>query len=121
MSDAETPLPEVIGFQHGFFRMLDGAYFRMSETQENHAMLVGMLGKHNVALPLREIAREFKIFEESLDGIMLDLIGRGLKFVPVLRIGDCVIPEVLSGRASWEAEPEYEALAQKRITLQIES
>ena len=119
MSDAETPLPEVIGFEHGFFRTLDEAYFRMSEPQEGRAMLVGMLGEHNVALPLRGIAREFKISEDSHDGIMLDLVGRGLKFVPILKVGDRVPLEVLSGQASWEAEPEYEALAQKRIALQI--
>ena len=119
MSDAEIPLPEVIAFDHGFFRVLDGAYFRMSDPQEGRAMLAGMLGEHNVALPLRGIAREFRIDEESPDGIMLDLVGRGLKFVPVLRVGDRVPLEVLSGRASWEPEPEYEALAQKRIALQI--
>lgn len=82
-------------------------------------MLVGMLGEHNVALPLRGIVREFRIDEESPDGIMLDLVGRGLKFVPILKVGDRVPLEVLSGRASWEPEPEYEVLAQKRIALQI--
>jgi hypothetical protein len=119
VSDAEVPLPEVIGFEHGFFRMVDDAHFRMSEPQEGRAMLVGMLGEHNVALPLRGIAREFRIDEESPDGIMLDLVGRGLKFVPILKVGDRVPLEVLSGRASWEPEPEYEILAQKRIALQI--
>jgi len=35
VSDAETPLPEVIGFQHGFFRMLDEAISRENNCNES--------------------------------------------------------------------------------------
>ena len=50
--------------------------------------MVVQLSSQEAVLPLKSVAREFRIEPNSADGQMLELIEQALDFVVALRIGD---------------------------------
>ena len=73
------------------------------------------LGECEAAVPLRALQREFAISEDSDDGRMIDLIERALDFVTVLRPGDRLPSEILTGAASWEPTGEHSLRARSVV------
>lgn len=124
-TDPETPSEEAppppkdgtIQFQHAFFKRVDDIYFRLDETSKEPAAIV-RLGDETVSLPLDGIRREFTL-SGTPDGDMLSLLGKGLKYVKALRIGDPIPPEITTRKASWEPEPRHRQIAYHRLAMQL--
>lgn len=106
-----------IAFEHAFFSALGDGVFRKRDNDE--AVFVIKLGDLETGLPLRGVAREFHIAEDSSDGEVLTLIARALDFVNELRMGDAFPSEVLTGAPSWEITDEHRTRAYQRLTLQL--
>ena len=100
------------------FALFQQPLFRRSDTDATPVMVV-QLGERKAVMPLRSIQREFGIPDDSADGQMLSLIAEALDFVPVLRLGDKLPPEVLTGDASWEPGREHVHRALTRLNLQL--
>lgn len=77
------------------------------------------LGNLTAALPLDGIRKEFQIAADSADGRMLSLIERALDFVTMLRLGDALPSEVLTGEPSWDITAEHRLRAHQRLTVQL--
>jgi hypothetical protein len=103
---------------HRVFTSFGEPLFRRTETDGAPAMVV-MLGDREAAIPLRSLQREFGIPDESDDGRMLGLIAQSLDFIAVLRIGDALPAEVLSGQASWEPDALHLQIAKARLQWQL--
>jgi len=116
----DEDLPTVVRLEHNIFRTDPGAYFRISE-HTGEPVLILDLGEGEVVLPLPGIRREFEILSDSPDGLMMSLIAEGLRYVKALRPGDLVPKEILTGEASWEAEPRHARTAYQRLTMQLVS
>ncbi len=107
-----------IVFQHTFFTSIEGAYFRLTEQTEE-PVLVLSIGDNNVILPFPGIRREFDIPEDSDDGAMLDMVAEGLHYVNILKPGDPIPKEILTGEASWEVSDRHRQIAYQRLTMQL--
>ena len=118
MTLASAAPPDRCVLRHRLFSRFGEPLFRRAETDGTPVMVV-MLGDREAALPLRALQREFNIADESEDGRMLALIAAALDFVTALRLGDPLPPEVLSGEASWEPEPQHTQLALARLRLNL--
>lgn len=100
------------------FALFQQPLFRRTDTDATPVMVV-QFGEREAAMPLRSIQREFGIPDDSPDGRMLALIAEALDFVPALRLGDKLPPEILTGDASWEPGPEHLHRALTRLNLQL--
>lgn len=103
--------------EHTFFTAVPEGIFRKSENQK--PVFVVKLGDVEAGLPISGIQREFNIEEESPDGQVLGLIERALDFVSLLRIGDALPSEVLTGEPSWEITQAHQVRAYQRLTMQL--
>lgn len=122
--DAVSPLPTVIrnthfDFQHKVFR-LPGAFFALDPTAKEPVLNI-LLGDLKAALPFNTIRESFDIPEDSNDHRLLDVVGKGLKFVKVIRPGEQIPGELLDGRASWSVEDRHRIIARGRLTMQLVS
>jgi hypothetical protein len=103
---------------HRLFASFGPPLFRRSEVDGAPVMVV-QLGEREAALPLRSLQREFGIPDASEDGWMLARIAESLDFVSVLRPGDPLPSEVLTGEASWEPDPLHLEIAQTRLRVSL--
>lgn len=110
--------PDVVAFEHAFFKRVDDIYFRFDAPTKQPIAVVS-LGEEQVSLPLHGIQREFNIPGDSPDGRMLALLSKGLKYVKALRLGDPVPKEVTSGEASWEPKEKHRQVAYHRLAMQV--
>lgn len=110
--------PKLIAFDHRFFASFADACFRIDEAEGVPVFAFG-LGQQKVALPFGGIKREFSLREYGNDGLMLNTIERGLRFVGLLRVGDPIPPEVLTGDASWEQGENHRTAARNRLGAQL--
>lgn len=117
MAEDSVQLPEIVSFEHPFFRTFENTHFRLSEPPESRPVLVGDLGDQDVTLTLTGVAREFHIDKNSTDGVMLEVVARSLEFVSAVKPGDAVPVEVLTGDASWDPEAIHEERARRRVNL----
>jgi len=99
------------------FNAAPDGYFHKSAARD--VVFAMKLGDADVALSIPGICKEYHIDEDSDDGRMLGLIIRALDFVSVLRIGDKLPTEVLTGEPSWEITPAHRLRAYQRLTLQL--
>lgn len=118
MSETTQTQPDRCTLRHRLFSRFGEPLFRRAEADGTPVMVV-MLGEREAALPLRALQHEFSIPDESEDGRMLALIAAALDFVTTLRLGDKLPPEVLSGEASWEPEPQHRQLALAKLRLHL--
>lgn len=112
-----SPSPVVV-FEHQFFTMFKGAYFRRSE-QKNEPVFVVKVVEHDMVLPFRGIMHEFDISPTSADGRMLATVAEALTYVNFLRIGDAVPKELLTGEASWQVPDRIRQIAFHRLTIAL--
>ena len=110
--------PATVTFEHPFFAAVGDGQFRMSDHTRAPALMV-KFGDGDAALSFAGIRRELRLAEDAPDAIMLDTIATALQFVSVLKIGDPLPAEILSGEASWEIEPRHHELALARLTMQL--
>ncbi len=106
--------PEICYLAHPGFRMLGEPVFRLSEGARIPSMVV-QLESQDAVLPLRSVAREFKLEPESGDGRMLGLIEQALDFVVLVRLGDKLPTELYGGEASWEPSAQDRRIAASAV------
>jgi hypothetical protein len=94
--------------------MLGEPAFRLSEGARIASMVVRIDDRETV-LPLRSLAREFRIDPKSADGQMLDLIEQALDFVVAIRFGDKLPSELSGGEASWQPNAQDRRVAASRV------
>lgn len=111
-------VPEQIAFHHSFFSTFSDAQFRIGEADQVPVITFEM-GNQTTALPLAGVKREFQIPEFSDDGVMLNTVIRSLDFVNILRIGDDIPGEIVTGDASWLPAPADHAAATQRLTAEL--
>ena len=121
MSETKQASPEVVELSHAFFKPFSNPHFRMSDPTDEKPVFSGLLGEQVIALPLKGIARELGIAEDSKDGLMLDLVGQALRYVTMLQIGDPMPAEMLTGDASWDPEARHRDFSRQRVTMQLVS
>lgn len=109
--------PEKVQLQHKFFASMENPYFRISPETEKPGMYFRM-ADNPVVLNLPGIKREFKL-EGHPDGVMLDWIAAGLRFVKALMIGDVIPAELRTGEASWQLEPRHVQVAYSKLAGQL--
>jgi hypothetical protein len=106
--------PEICYLAHPGFRMLGEPVFRLSEGARVPSMVV-QLESQDAVLPLRSVAREFKLDPERGDGRMLGLIEQALDFVVSVRLGDKLPSELYGGEASWEPSTQDRLIAASKV------
>lgn len=114
-SDDELPR---VRFDHWFFQKMEEIHFQLSGA-EKEPTLVAKYSKNDVVLTLKGIAKEFNIDPQSPDGWMLDQVGKGLKYVKALCIGDYLPKEILTREASWTLAKRHQEIAYQRVSLQL--
>jgi len=119
VTDAEAQIPAVVELEHKFFKVFADPYFRISDPPEEKPVLCAMLGDQEVLLSLGGIARELELEADDPLQLMLNTVAKSLRFVTVLRPGDAIPAEVLTGEASWEAGVDHLNLARQRLTIQL--
>ena len=112
------PQPDTIRLGHKVFGMFGTPLFQRAHTDQAPVMLVSM-GEREVSMPLRSLAREFGITDDSADGCMLKLIAEALEYVSILRIGDPLPAEILTGAASWEPSAQDVRIANARLQIEL--
>jgi hypothetical protein len=111
-------IPQICYLGHPGFHMLGEPLFRLSEGTRIASMVVQLDG-HDAVLPLRAVAREFRVDPESADGKMLTLIEQALEFVVSLRFGDKLPSELYGGEASWEPTEADRRIAASRVRYSL--
>jgi hypothetical protein len=81
--------------------------------------MVGKYVKSDVVLTLKGIAKEFNIDPQSADGWMLEQVGKGLKYVKCLCLGDALPSEILTREASWALSKRHQEIAYQRVSMQL--
>jgi len=115
---ADDSVPDTVEFEHYFFQKMEDVHFRLDPISKQPLAIV-RLGHEEVSLAFPGIQKEFNIASDSKDGRLLALIGKGLKYVKALRLGDPVPREVLTGEASWEPKEKHRQIAYNRLAVQI--
>ncbi|GAA0624086.1 hypothetical protein [Thalassospira tepidiphila] len=116
----KTPNSErKIELEHKIFKTFEECHFQKSDISDEALFVLKMAEGSVVSLPLKAICREFDIDPESKDGDLISLIDKSLNFVNVLRPGDNLPLEVLTGEASWAVDEDHKAIAYNRITMQL--
>ena len=106
--------PQECQLTNAGFRLLGEPVFRLSAGTRVPSMVV-QLDNQEAVLPLRSVAREFRIAEDSPDGEMLKLIEQALNYVAFLRLGDKLPSELFGGQASWDPTEGDRKLAASRV------
>jgi hypothetical protein len=106
--------PQICQLSHSGFRLLGEPVFRLSGGAGVPSMVV-QLDNQEAVLPLRSVAREFHVDDESPDGQMLKLIEQALNYVAFLRLGDKLPSELSGGQASWEPGEQDRRIAASRV------
>ncbi len=115
MSSANS---ETCQFEHPLFQRLEQIVFRRGESDGAPVMIVP-LGTTEAALRARALKSELGMQRDSPDARMFGLVGKALDFVPQLRLGDALPPEILGGEASWKPEDAHLRTAICRMRLRL--
>lgn len=102
-------------FAHQAFRAPDARFLMGSDGQPCMALKLGTL---DALVPLSSLIKEFDL-AGTPDGMLLELVVSGLKFVKVIRPGDSIPREILDGTASWSVSEEHLETARGRLTMQL--
>lgn len=112
-------LAETVSFEHKLFSAMENPYFRLSAQNRDQPVMMVTYGENEVALPFESIRKEFAIEEGSADDQMLNLVAEGLNFVVLLRPGDPIPAELLTGAPSAQVSREHREIAFQRLTMQL--
>ncbi|HEV7369115.1 hypothetical protein [Arenibaculum sp.] len=106
-------------FEHKLFSV-DGGYFAIQKSTGEAAFHVP-LGELKGAIPLSTLRYEFRLQENSVDGRLLDVVEKSLRYVKEIRPYDSIPHELLDGRASWSVEERHRQIARNRMSLHLVS
>ena len=112
---AGAPRSTHFDFQHPVFRMPGACFLLASDGAPSVKM---MFGDMEVLVPVKSLVPEFDL-DGTVDGMLLDKVVSGLRFVKMIYPGDSIPREILDGTASWSVEERHHTLARGRLTLQI--
>jgi hypothetical protein len=115
---SETDSSPKVQFAHWFFNKMEDIFFQLSGP-EKEPTLVAKYAKNDVVLTLKGIMKEFDIDPTGADGLMLEQVGKGLKYVKGLRLGDPLPKEILTREASWSLSKRHQEIAYQRVSLQL--
>ena len=124
-SEAETQAgpdgapPERFAFAHKLFRSSDDCLFRRAADGSKEPVFVLTIDDSEYVLPLDGIKAEFGLAEDSPDARMLALVEEALHYQRVIRPGDPVPREMVTGEASWEITDDHRRIAHQRINVQL--
>jgi len=118
MSKSDEDSAPKIRFDHWFFHKMEEVHFQLSGADKEPTLLA-KYAKNEVVLTLKGISKEFNIDPKSADGQMLDQVGKGLKYVKGLRLGDPLPKEILTREASWSLSARHRQVAYQRVSLQL--
>lgn len=104
-------------FQHRVFHLPD-ARFDLSGRERGPVLRV-KLGDLDAVVPIDDVATEFGIKPDSIDGRLLVQVAQGLRFVKDIRPGDSIPSELLDGTASWRVEDHHREIAKNRLMMQV--
>lgn len=110
-----TPRSTHFDFQHAVFKVQGACFLLASDGEPSIKMTFGEM---EALVAIKSLASEFDL-EGTADGILLDKVVAGLRFVKVIYPGDSIPREILDGSASWSVEERHHAVARGRLTLQI--
>ncbi|MDJ0946626.1 MAG: hypothetical protein QNJ30_24525 [Kiloniellales bacterium] len=110
---------ESVGFEHKLFSSMENPHFRLSAQNPGQPVMMVSFGENEIALPFDGIRKEFGIDAGSADDHMLKLVAEGLNFVVLLRPGDPIPAELLTGAPSAEISPDHRQIAFQRLTMQL--
>ena len=110
---------ETVSFEHKLFSSMENLHFRLSVQNPGQPVMMVTFGENEVALPFDGIRKEFAIEGGSADDHMLNLVAEGLNFVVLLRPGDPIPAELLTGTPSAKISPNHREIAFQRLTLQL--
>ncbi|WP_404425948.1 hypothetical protein [Thalassospira australica] len=108
-----------LDLEHKVFKSFEDCHFQKSDLSDEALFVLKMAEGSVVSLPLKAICKEFGIDPDSNDGELIGLVDKSLDFVNVLRPGDDLPLEVLTGEASWEVDEDHRAIAYNRLTMQL--
>jgi hypothetical protein len=117
MTKSDDDVPKV-RFDHWFFHKMEEIHFQLSGP-DKEPTLVAKYSKNDVVLTIKGIMKEFNIDPKSPDGWMLDQVGKGLKYVKGLCMGDPLPKEILTREASWALSKRHQEIAYQRVSLQL--
>ena len=115
MSDSNQPTH--FNFQHKIFAVT-GVRFAFSRSDHEPVLLMNV-GEHEAAVTFESLRQEFSIEPESSDGLLLEQVRSGLKFVKDIRPGDTIPQELLDGSASWSIDESHKLLALNKIKVRV--
>ncbi len=115
-SVTECDTPTKVELEHWFFHKVDGIRFQTHEATGQPGVVV-ILGKNESFLPLSSVIKEFDLRPETPDGRTLAAIGKGLKYVKGLLLGDPLPKEILTGEATWSLAPVHLKSAHQRVAM----
>lgn len=118
------PLPgddrsRIFAFEHKVFTV-EGGFFAPIKSTGEPAFHIP-LGDLKGAIPLETLRYEFDLAPDSVDGRLLGIVEKSLRFVKEIRPLDSIPHELLDGTASWSVEPRHWEIARNRLTVQLVS
>ncbi len=122
-ASSDSPFADLgadIAFEHKVFNSVEAPYFRLSDHDGAPVMMI-KYGDAEASLPFHGIRNEFGLDPAGHDSRMLDAVAMGLNFIKVLKVGDPIPSEVLTGEPSWEVSEEHRRIALQRLTMQLVS
>lgn len=108
-----------LDLEHKVFKSFEECHFQKSDLSDEALFVLKMAEGSVVSLPLKAVCKEFGIDPDSNDGELIGLVDKSLDFVNVLRPGDDLPLEVLTGEASWDVDEDHRAIAYNRLTMQL--
>ncbi|HZH27622.1 MAG TPA: hypothetical protein VEY95_10620 [Azospirillaceae bacterium] len=118
-TDRKPDRSMVFAFAHKVFELRNGHFIRSPTDDE--PVFRFKLDEQDVSVSVKSLSSTFDIPEDSLDGILLDTVVKGLKYVKTIRPGDSIPREILDGSASWAVDDQHMELARGRLTMQLVS
>jgi len=104
-------------FEHKVFS-IKGAVFRIAQDTGEPLYHV-VIGDLNAGITLPSLRNTFDIAESSNDGMLLNTVEKGLRYVKEIRPGDSIPGELLDGSASWSVEERHLRIARKRLGVHL--
>jgi len=114
---SELSQPTHFNFEHKIFAV-EGVRFALSKSDHEPILLLDV-GEHEAAVTFDAILQEFNIAPGSPDGLLLEQVKSGLKYVKDIRPGDTIPQELLDGSASWSIDDSHKIRALNKIKMRI--
>ncbi len=115
LPEVEAPVLSLERFDfHAKVFKIKGACF-LRDSLSNKAVFRVPMGSMTACIPVAKLSDSFEIDPEENDGFLLTRAEHALQHVPVIRNGDAIPTELITGQASWKYEPSHRLIAEGRL------